>query len=84
MEKAINKITWHRHTIDATYGYNRERSIKRMLEEDSSTVAIDEVSTEEDYVSSNAGDKILVLEELMKEITAEFSTMQYRTRWKSN
>ena len=55
-----------------------------MLEEDSSTVEFDEVSTEEDSVSTNAGDRILALEELMKEITAEFLTMQQQTRWKSN
>ena len=79
MEEAINKIKWHQHTIDATYGFNRERSIRFMFEEDSSKVTSNEVSTEE-----NADDKILALEEMMQEMTAELSTIQQQSRWKSN
>ena len=79
MEEAINKIKWHQHTIDATYGFNRERSIRFMFEEDSSKVTSNEISTEE-----NADDKILALEEMMQEMTAELSTIQQQSRWKSN
>ena len=79
MEEAINKIKWHQHTIDATHGFNRERSIRFMFEEDSSTVTSNEVSTEE-----NADDKILALEEMIQEMTAELSTIQQQSRWKSN
>ena len=50
-----------------------------MFEEDSSTVTSNEVSTEE-----NADDKILSLEEMMQEMTAELSTIQQQSRWKSN
>ena len=71
MEEAINRIKWHQHTIDATHWYNRERSIRRMLQEDST-------------VSTNSDDKIHALEEMMREMAVDFSTMQQQRRWKSN
>ena len=38
--------------------------------------------SEEEFVSTNTDDRILALEELMKEMTSEFSTMQQQTRSK--
>ena len=77
MEEAINKIKWHHHTVQATYGNRKsERSTRKTSEANSRHINV--VSKEIDAVSVS-DDRFLLLEKQVKMMMNKFKKMEQPT-----
>ena len=77
MEEVINKIKWHQHTVQATYGNRKsERSTRKTPEANSRHIDI--VSKEKDAVSVS-DDRLLLLEKQVKMMMNKFKKMEQPT-----
>ena len=77
MEEAINKIKWHQHTVQATYGNRKsERSTRKTLEANSRHINV--VSKEKGDVSVS-DDRLLLLVKQVKMIMNKFKKMEQPT-----